>query len=189
MRGACVLVLVVAAACAADDGATGDDPVAPVETPATSAEPAPTDQVVTPATEAEEVSASELACGLLTPEEVEEATGLAVAEVREEPPIACVFDLGEDAGVEVFTSVDDGAGRIAGPENLYREYLLLEADGEAELVAGRGDGAVYSPQFRALAVDAGEQRFFAVGVSGGFQVLAEPRDAMVDLAATAIDRL
>lgn len=64
-------------------------------------------------------------CDLLTPDEVLAATGLAVEEVRDEPPITCVFDLRVDAGVDVYVTVDDGRGRLGGPAAAFEPYTAL----------------------------------------------------------------
>lgn len=128
-------------------------------------------------------------CDLLTPDEVFAATGLAVEEMREEPPIACVFDLGAEAGVDVYVTVEDGQGRLGGPAAVFEAYTALVEEGEAEAVTGLGQGAVYAPGFRGLAVDAGGGRFFGLGINGGFQQLQDPRDALISLAATALQRL
>jgi hypothetical protein len=128
-------------------------------------------------------------CDLLTADEVAAATGLAVAEVRDEPPIDCVFDLGADAGVDVFVGIEDGQGRFSGAANIFKEYMLIVADGDAETVADVGERAVYAPGYRALAVDAGGGRFITVGVSGGYGQLAEPRAVLISLAESVVDRL
>jgi len=127
-------------------------------------------------------------CDLLTAEEVEAATGLPVEEVSDEPPIACDFDLGAEAGVHIQVIIEDGAGRLGGAANLLREYLLLVDQGEAELVDGVGEQAVCCP-FRTIAVDAGGGRFFAVGVGGGYAELAEPLEVLISLARSVLGRL
>ncbi len=77
-----------------------------------------------------------------------------------------------------------------GRDFLFTNYMDLADDGTAELVADLGVAAVYSPSFRGLAVDAGDGRFVAVGLNGGYpEELAEPRDALVALASAAIARL
>jgi len=127
-------------------------------------------------------------CDLLTAEEVEAATGLAVEEVRDEPPISCAFDLGTEAGVRIEVIIEDGEGRFGGAANLLREYLLLVDAGEAQLITDVGDRAVCCP-FRAIAVDAGGGRYFAVAVGGGYGQLAEPLAVLVRLAESVLDRL
>ncbi|MBM3696126.1 MAG: DUF3558 domain-containing protein [Actinobacteria bacterium] len=128
-------------------------------------------------------------CDLLSPEEVASATGLEVAEVQPDPPLYCIFDFGPDAGVSLFVAVDDGQGRLAGPEAVFAAYLELLDEGEAEEIDGLGEAALYAPDFRGLAVDAGGGRLIALGVNGGRRSLADPRDALVKLAATALERL
>jgi hypothetical protein len=93
--------------------------------------------------------------------------------------------VGEDTGVAVFLSVEDGEGRTSGAASLFSAY----SDEDGEDVSGLGDAAVYSETFRTLAVDAGGGRFFAIGVNGGFSELAEPRDALVELATVVLGRL
>jgi hypothetical protein len=127
-------------------------------------------------------------CDLLTVEEVEAATGLTVEEVRDEPPIYCDFDLGSEAGVYLQVIIEDGEGRFGGPANLLEEYLLLVDQGEAEMIGGLGEQAVCCP-FRAIAVDAGGGRFFAVAVGGSYAELAEPLEVLVTLARSVLGRL
>ena len=128
-------------------------------------------------------------CSLVTADEVAAATGLTVVESRDEPPISCVFDFGEDVGVAIFVSVDDGEGRSAAPAALFDGYMAKVAEGSAEPVPDLGIAAVYSQGFRGLAVDAGGGRFIGFGVNGGYGELAEPRDVLVELAAAALGRL
>lgn len=178
--GAVLGVIVMVAACGGGDddaGGTTSATQGPEVTPAATAD------VV------DVVAVDEAPCDLLTAADVEAATGLRVVEVVDDPPISCVFDLGEDAGVDVFVSVDDGEGRLAGPAAVFAGYADLVADGAAEAVDGLGAGAYYSPDFRGLVVDAGGGRFFGVGVNGGFSELAEPRDVLVGLADVMLGRL
>jgi hypothetical protein len=128
-------------------------------------------------------------CGLLTTAEVEEATGLAVLDVREELPISCVYDMGPDAGVAIFVSIDDGQGRATAPTSVFESYTALIENGEAEAIADLGSDSVYAPSYRGLAIDAGDAVFIVVGVNGGYIQLAEPRDALIDLARAAVDQL
>ncbi len=128
-------------------------------------------------------------CDLLTAEEVSAVTGLDVQEVLDDPPITCLFDLGADAGVQVFVTTDDGQGRLAGPAAVFEAYTALVEGGEAAAVAGLGERAVYAPGYRGLAVDAGGERFIGLGVNGGFEHLQDPRDLLVQLAAAALGRL
>jgi hypothetical protein len=127
-------------------------------------------------------------CDLLTAQEVEAATGLSVLEVLDDPPITCLFDLGAEAGVDIAVIVEDGAGRLGGAANLFREYLLLVDEGEAEVITGVGEQAVCCP-FRTIAVDAGGGRFVAVSVWGGYNELAEPLEVLVSLAGSVLGRL
>ena len=127
-------------------------------------------------------------CGLLTADEVAVATGFPVVEVRDDPPLNCVFILETDGNVFVFVGIEDGMGRFAGAANLFAEYTLLIGDGRTEAFAGIGEGAVCCP-FRTMAVDAGDGRFFAVGVAGTYDELAEPLEALESLAEAALARL
>lgn len=127
-------------------------------------------------------------CDLLTAAEVSAATGFEVTGVRDEPPLDCVYDLETGSNLLVFVSIEDGMGRFGGAANLYEEYLLLVGDGETEMVDGLGEGAVCCP-FRTLAFDAGGGRFAAVGVSGTYAGLAEPREALQALAEAMLGRL
>ena len=65
----------------------------------------------------------------------------------------------------------------------------MVAEGSAELVPDLGAAAVYAPGFRGLAVDAGDGRFIALGVNGGYTELAEPLESLVELVAAALGRL
>ena len=128
-------------------------------------------------------------CSLVTAAEVEAATGLKVKEIRDEPPISCVFDLGADAGVTVFVNVEDGQDRSVGPASVFRAYDERVATGNAEAVPGLGRSARYAPAYRGLVVDVGDGRFISLGVSGGFKHLQNPRDALISLARSALGRL
>jgi hypothetical protein len=125
-------------------------------------------------------------CDLVNVDEVAAAAGLSVAESRDEPPISCVFDFGEEAGVAIFVHVDDGEGRFGAPAALFDDYM---AEGSAEIIPDLGVAAVYVEGFRGLAVDAGGGRFIALGVNGGYGELAEPRDVLIALATAALGRL
>jgi hypothetical protein len=171
----CCLV-VLSAACGSDTTTAGDMP--PTSTTAGS----------TTVTTIGVVPIEVPPCDLLTPEEVAAATGLEVEAMVEEPPITCVFDLGAAAGVDVFVSIEDGQGRLAGPAAVFEAYATSDG-AEAEAVAGLGEGAFYEPGYRGLAVDAGGGRFVGLGVNGGFQELTDPRDALVELAALVLGRL
>ena len=128
-------------------------------------------------------------CSLVNEEEVAAAAGLTVSEIRDEPPISCVFEFGEEVGVAIFVNVDDGEGRFGAPAGLFDEYMAMVADGSAEIVSGLGVAAVYVQGFRGLAVDAGGGRFIGLGVNGGYAELSEPRDVLIDLAGAALGRL
>ncbi len=174
--------LIVLSACGDDGGPATSSPLT------TSA--AATTVTTTPEPTTVAVVAVEVApCDLLTADEVGAAAGLAVAEVVEEPPITCVFDLGTDAGVDVFVAVEDAQGRLGGPAALFDGYADLVETGEAEAISGLGEAALYAPGFRGLAVDAGGGRFIALGVNGGHQQLQDPRDVLVSLAGLALGRL
>jgi len=125
-------------------------------------------------------------CDLVSVDEVAAAAGLTVAEARDEPPISCVFDFGEEAGVAIFVNVDDGEGRFGAPAALFDGYMAEEG---AEIIPDLGVAAVYVQGFRGLAVDAGGGRYIALGVNGGYGELAEPRDVLVTLAGAALGRL
>ena len=191
-------LLVLSAGCGGDD-TTADPPPAPVtdgvsDSTGTTAElPVDTtaDEATTPEPEASSVLAVDVApCDLVTSDEITAAIGLAVVAVDDDPvlpPNGCVIDVGVSA--TVFVSVDDGQGRAAGPAALFDGYTA-DVGESAELIADLGSAAVYSAQFRTLAVDAGAGRYFAVGLSGGYpDELAEPRNALVALATAAMARL
>ena len=152
------------------------------------ADVAPTTSTTAP-TDREVVSIAVSPCDLVSTDEVAAATGLDVAESRAEPPISCLFDFGPEAGVAIFVSIDDGEGRFGAPAAVVEDYSAMVAEGTAELVPGLGAAAVYSQGYRGLAVDAGDGRFLAFGVNGGYGELAEPRDALIALAAAALGRL
>ncbi len=121
-------------------------------------------------------------CGLVTADEVVAATGLGVVESGEESSTSCVYDFGADAGVAIFLNVDDGRGGFTAPSTVFENYMAMVAEGSAEVVPDLGAAAVYSQQSRGLAVDTGGGKFIALGVNGGYGELAEPRDALVELA-------
>lgn len=179
--GALCCTLVMLAAC-------GDGAATSTGSPVDTVSPSTTGVSTTPATTG--IVAVEVPpCDLLTPDEVFSATGLDVEEVREDPPITCIFDPGAEAGVQVFVTVDDGQGRPGGPAAVFEAYTALIEDGEAEAIADLGEGAVYAPGFRGLAVDAGGGRFIGLGINGGYQQLQDPRDVLIRLAAAALERL
>jgi len=126
-------------------------------------------------------------CGLLTADEVAEATGIAVLGVSDEPPMACVFD--HEVETSVFISVDDGSGRASGPEAIFESYLALVDAAEAELVADVGQEAIYAPGYRAIVVRAANESFVAIGINGGYGQLENPREALIALAQIALERI
>lgn len=128
-------------------------------------------------------------CDLVTSEEVAAATGLNVGAGSDQPPISCVFLIGDDTGVDIYLNADDGEGRGIGPAAVFEAYKEMVAGGSGEAVTGLGEAAFYSQGFRTLVVDAGGGRFIAVGVNGGYQELDSPRDALVSIATTALGRL
>lgn len=176
----CALLLL--ASCGGDDA----DEAAP-----TSSAAAPDETTVTlgEAPSGEVVAITAEPCSLLTAEEVAAATGLAVTDAIPDSSTTCVFDLGAEAGVDIFITVDDGAGRMTSPSAVYADYAARVGDGSAVAIDGVGAGAFYDSGFRAIAVDAGGGRFFVVGVNGGYQALEQPRDALISLAENAVVRL
>ena len=128
-------------------------------------------------------------CDLVTSDEVATATGLAVGEAKDEPPLSCVFSIGDDTGVDVYVNADDGEGRGIGPAAVFDAYEEMVAGGSGEAVPGLGEAAFYSQGFRTLVVDAGAGKFIAVGVNGGYSELDAPRDALIAIATAALGRL
>jgi hypothetical protein len=166
-------LVVVLASCGGDDSASDSTPLT---VPATDMSGAVTVDVAP--------------CDLVTADDVEAATGLTVVAVDDTTldPTGCVFDLGLSA--DVFVEIESGQDRFGGPAFLFANYMDSVEDGSAELIPGVGVAAVYSPSFRGLAVDAGQGRFIAVGLNGGYpEQLAEPRQILVDLALAAATRL
>lgn len=188
-------LLAVLAGCGGDDTASdttpatmrdtapatdSDDATSEIET-ADSAEPA-ADLATTDQPADAAVAASP--CELVTADEVEAATGVAVVAVGPDPvlPNSCVFGFGLSA--ELFVETGDR------PEFLYTSYMDLVEDGTAELIPDVGVTAVYSGSFRGLAVDTGGGRFLSVFVSGGYpEELADSRGVLVALASAAAARL
>lgn len=148
-----------------------------------------TTTTTSPAASDEVVPVSAAPCSLVTADEVSAATGLTVVESGEASPTSCVYDFGEEAGVAIFVNTDDGEGGFVAPSNVFENYMALVDEGSAEIVPDLGAAAVYSQQYRGLAVDAGGGRFIALGVNGGYGELTEPRDALVELATLAVSRL
>jgi len=180
--GALCSALTTMTACS--DGATvTTSSVGPVSSPTTTVSMAPA------STPGAVVGIEVPPCGLISAVEVAAATGLDVEEVIEESPTTCVFDLGVEAGVDVFITVDDGRGSLTGPAALFEGYADLIEAGEAEAIDGLGADAVYAPGFRGIAVDAGGGRFIGLGINGSYQQLQDPRRALVSLAAAALARL
>ena len=128
-------------------------------------------------------------CDLVSPDEVAGATGLAVGDATDQPPLSCIFPVGDKSGVDVYVNADDGEGRGIGPAAVFAAYEEMVADGSSEAVGGIGKAAFYSQGFRTLAVDAGGGRFIAVGVNGGYSELEAPRDALIAIAVAALGRL
>ncbi|HEC07944.1 MAG TPA: DUF3558 domain-containing protein [Acidimicrobiales bacterium] len=128
-------------------------------------------------------------CDLLTPDEVAAATGLTVVSAAESSPDTCVYDLGDDAGVDIFIDVDRGEGGMFVPSAIFSSYEELLATGEAEKVPGLGGEALYTAGFRAIAVDDGRGHFIVIGVNGGYQALTEPADSLIQMAGDALARL
>jgi hypothetical protein len=174
-----VVGLVVITSCGGGDTAT------------TTAGPEPSASSTSTAAEAAEQDSGDVVaidippCDLLTAEEVSSASGLTVAQGLDSPPISCIFDFGADAGVSIFVIVDDGQGRMSGPAALFESYSELGA----ETISDLGEAAVYSQDFRAIAVDAGGGHFVGLGVNGGYSELSEPRDVLVELARLVLGRL
>lgn len=179
--GGLSLVLLLSAACSTATDSAGIAP--PTDASNTTRPP-----TVTSTTSPTIIPVAVDPCDLVAAAEVKAATGLAVLEVRDEPPINCVFELDADPGIRMVVTIEDGAGRFAGPANLFAEYTLLIEEGEAEAIAGVGEGAVCCP-FRAIAVDAGAGRYIAVSVGGGYHELAEPLDALRSVAEAVLARL
>ena len=149
----------------------------------------PSTTTTTVATGSDIVPVKASPCSLVTVDEVTTAAGLTVAESRDELPISCVFDFGDDVGVSIFINVEDGDGRLAAPAAVLGNYKTMVAEGTAETIPNLGVTAVYAPGFRGLAVDAGSGRYIALGVNGGYGELAEPRDVLIELAEAALGRL
>lgn len=173
----CGAMLLVAAC----GGETAPQTSAGADVAPTTPTTAPTDQAVVP------VGGSP--CDLVTADEVAAAAGLTVTESGAESPISCVFDFGAEAAVAIFVNVDDGEGRSGAPASVFENYMAMVAQGSAALVPDLGVAAVYVQGFRGLAVDAGDGRFIAFGVNGGYGELAEPRDVLIEVATAALGRL
>jgi hypothetical protein len=158
------------------------------ETPATTGGPAATTST-TVAAEPDVVPVAVEPCDLVEIDEVTAAADLTVDEARNDSPISCTYDFGEEVGVAIFLNIDDGEGRFGAPASLFENYMAMVPDGSAEVISDLGAAAVYVQSFRGLAVDAGGGRFIGLGVNGGYGELAEPRDVLIELAAIALKRL
>lgn len=183
-----IAVTVLAVSCGgSNDTEPSPEPDVPVETGGTptTAEPS-ADQNAAPS---EPVAIDLPACDALTTEQVEAATALSVVDTAEDGPATCVYDLGDDVGVDVFVSLEDGSGSFRSPSTVFAGYADELVGGGAERVSGVGADALYSPSLRAIAVDAGGGRYFVVGVNGGFTELEDPRDALVTLAGSVLEQL
>ena len=128
-------------------------------------------------------------CDLVEIDEVTAAAGMTVDEARNDSPISCAYDFGEEVGVAIFLNVDDGEGRFGAPASLFENYMAMVPDGSAEVIPDLGEAAVFVQSFRGLAVDAGGGRFIGLGVNGGYGELAEPRNVLIELATIALNRL
>lgn len=174
--GALCCVILLLGACGGDESSpTGAATDAPTTTAATA--------------ETDVVAIETSPCDLVTTDEVATATGLTVGGAMDEPPLSCIFPVGDDSGVDVYVNADDGAGRAAGPAAVFEAYEDMVTEGSGEAVAGLGEAAIYVQGFRTLAVDAGGGRFIAVGVNGGYSELDAPRDALIAIATAALGRL
>jgi hypothetical protein len=178
MKRVLVVVVSILPLVLACSGAT-----APTANPAVSSEPTPGATGV-----AEVVPVDASPCDLLTADEVAAATGFTVQDVLDQPPISCAFDLGTEAGVDIFVTTEDGQGRLTGAASLFESYSAMVANGDAEFVANVGEQAVCCA-FRTIAVHAGGGRYIAIGVNGSYAQLAEPREVLVSLAQAALGRL
>ena len=145
------------------------------------------DDITIAAADDEVVVAADTAgsCELVTVGDVEASTGLAIVSVDEDPMFptnGCVFGFGLSA--DVFLATGGHA------ELMFTSYMDLVDGGTAELIPDIGVAAVYSSSYRGLAVDAGQGRFLAVGLNGGYpEELAEPRAALLALASAATAQL
>ncbi len=128
-------------------------------------------------------------CDLLTTDEVSSATGFTVVSATESPPASCIYDLGDEAGVDIFVDVERGEGGVFAPSALLDAYQELVPAGDAEMVPGLGSRAVYAAGYRAIAVGDSEGHFIVIGVNGGYQALSEPADSLVQMARQALGRL
>ena len=126
-------------------------------------------------------------CDLVTVDEIEAITGFAVELVTDEPPITCRFDLVADSDLYIVTSIDDGQGRLGGPAAVFVRDQDEGSESPFEPVDGVGERALYAG--RGLSVDAGDGRYFFIGVGGQYLELAEPRDQMITLAEAALTRI
>ena len=95
---------------------------------------APATTAISPAADAEAVPVEAAPCSPMIVDEVTATAGLAVVESRDERPIACVYDFGEDVGVANLVSVENGEGRSAAPAASFADYMARVAEGSAGIV-------------------------------------------------------
>ncbi len=126
-------------------------------------------------------------CDLVTATEIETVTGFVVEQVSDMPPIDCRFDLEADSDLYVVTAVDDAEGRLGGPAAIFLRHEDEGSESPFEPVEDVGERALYAG--RGLSVDAGGGRYFFIGVGGQYLELAEPRDQLIALAASALTRI
>ncbi len=179
----CCVALLGACGSEGGDGATS-----------TATDPSPSTAAVTtegdgPGDDGVVVAIATNPCDLVTADEVAAATGLGVEAVVDQPPLGCVFDLGETAGVDIWVARDDGEGRLAGPASVYADYASRLDSPNTQVVDGVGEAAIFDRGYRALAVDAGGDRYLLVAVNGGYQELDEPLEALTTIARAAVERI
>lgn len=126
-------------------------------------------------------------CDLVTTAEIENVTGFAVDQVSDTPPIDCRFDLVADSDLYILTTVDDAEGRLGGPAAVFLRHEDEGDESPFEPVEDVGERALYAG--RGLSVDAGDGRYFFIGVGGQYLELAEPRDQLIALAQSALARV
>jgi hypothetical protein len=126
-------------------------------------------------------------CDLVTTDEVEAITGFAVEVVTDEPPMGCRFDLVADSDLYILITVDDGQGRLGGPAAVFLRDQDEGSESPFEPIENVGERALYAG--RGLSVDAGDGRYFFIGVGGQYLELAEPLDQVIALAELGLARL
>ena len=186
MLGVVCCAVVLLAACSGGESSPTD--AAAGETTTTAAVATTTTAAVT-VQESDVVAIATPPCDLVSPDEVATATGLVIGDARDEPPLSCIFPIGDDSGVDVYVNADDGEGRGAGPAAVFTAYEEMVAGGSGEAIAELGEAAFYSQAFRTLVVNAGGGKFIAIGVNGGYSELDAPRDALIAIATVALGRL